>query len=144
MLTYLGLRCSKSQCQSLPAQRYLFINKSTDRVKINFNLPRCKKSRAWLKTIWPHLSMQPHPLSEVMPESPIGTNPFLYVNHRRDVISFLIAAKSENVNVFLALNKMNQRQFKKLTPCSLPFRASYFFPRIQTGSDVHGMSSGSH
>lgn len=41
------------------------------------SVDKCTLTRATPSTIWPHLSMQPQPLSEVSPSSPIGTKPFL-------------------------------------------------------------------
>ena len=42
------------------------------------------RTRAWAIIIWPDLSIQPQPQSEVTPLEPISANPRLYVSHIRD------------------------------------------------------------
>lgn len=56
--------------------------------------PKCRSIRLWARTIWPHRSMQPHPLSVVSCASPSGTKPRLYVHQSRERMSWRIRSSS--------------------------------------------------
>lgn len=58
------------------------------------------------RTICPHRNIQPQPLSEVSPSSPMGTKPFLYVHQITEVISRRIRSMSANKHNVI-INIMN-------------------------------------